>query len=145
MKKAMIKMKLNNKIIYIIWAFIGAVIFYLGFIFPNKQVSGMCIGLGAAFFCLGLGNFISKIIVKKIETEDIIRRKNIEVNDERNIRIREKAGAKTNQFMIYALSVLVLALGFMNAGIIIILMVSALLILQLIFSVYFSNYYSKRM
>lgn len=138
-------MKSNKKILYIIWALIGAALFYIGVILPNKPVSGMCIGLGAAFFCLGIGNFISKVIVSKIETEDITRRKNIEVNDERNIRIREKAGAKTNQLMIYALSVLVLTLGFMNAGIIIILMVSAVLILQLIFSVYFSNYYAKRM
>ncbi|QQZ59444.1 hypothetical protein JI735_22695 [Paenibacillus sonchi] len=54
-------------------------------------------------------------------------------------------GSTINRVLVYALSILVLALGFMGAGITIILMVSSLLLLELVLAIGLSNYYTKRM
>ncbi len=142
-------MKNNKTWFYIMLTAVGVMVFYLGgFVLIDeelKAVSGLCIGLGAAIFCLGLGNFIGALIISKTETEEILRRKNIEVNDERNTRIREKVGAKINQVVIYALSVIVLAMGFMRINIIAIVMVAAIFLLELVLAIALTNYYSQKM
>lgn len=142
-------MKRNRIWLYLLWAVIGVSSFYYGeFVLVDeklKMISGLCIGLGAAIFCLGIGNFIGALILSEVENEEFTRKKNIEVNDERNTRIREKVGAKTNQVVVYALSVIVLVMGFMQISIIAIIMISSVLLLQLVLAITLSNYYSKKM
>lgn len=140
--------KKNNMWIYAILTVIGAISIYMGgFVISEKlrMVSGLCIGLGAAIFSIGIGKFIGSFIISKVETEEIIRKKSIEVNDERNTRIREKVGAKINQILIYVLSVIVLALGFMRVNVVVIIMISSIFLLELILAIVLSNYYSKQM
>ena len=142
-------MKKNNLYLYLLMAAAGAGLFCIGefvLVAENlKAVSGSCIGLGAALFCLGVGNFIGKIIISKSENPEILRKKDIAVNDERNTRIREKVGAKINQIVLYALSLLVLALGFMGVDVKIILMVSSIFVLELVLAIGLTNHYSKLM
>jgi len=139
----------NKKWVFLLIAVIGAASFYVGgFIVINenlKAISGMCIGLGSALFCLGIGNFVIALTVSKVDRSNFEQRKNIEVNDERNIRIREKVGAKTNQVIFYMLCLIVLFMGFMQINIIAILMVSSVFIIELILTISLTNYYSKRM
>ena len=127
----------------------GGASFYLGGFVLNgeklKSISGLMIGLGAAVFCLGIGNLIGAFIMSKAENEQITRRKNIVVNDERNIRIREKVGAKINKITIYFLSAVVLALGFMGADVIFIIMISSVFVLELVLAIVLTDYYSKKM
>lgn len=142
-------MKKNKIWLYVLLAAIGAISVYIGgFILVEeriKMISGLCIGLGSAVFCLGIGNFIGAIIVSETENEEMTRRKNIEVNDERNTRIREKVGAKINQIVIYVITVIVLALGFMGVDVVIIIMISSVLLLELVLAIVLTNYYAKRM
>jgi len=142
-------MKKNKIWLYVLLAAIGAISVYTGgFILVEeriKMISGLCIGLGSAVFCLGIGNFIGAIIVSETENEEMTRRKNIEVNDERNTRIREKVGAKINQIVIYVITVIVLALGFMGVDVVIIIMISSVLLLELVLAIVLTNYYAKRM
>lgn len=142
-------MKKSKIWLYLLMAIIGTVSLYAGgFVLTGekvKMISGLCIGLGAAVFCLGIGNFVGALIISKTENEEILRIKNIEVNDERNTRIREKAGAKTNQIVVYALSLVVLAMGFMQIDLIAIVMVASILMLQLVLAIVLSNSYSKKM
>jgi hypothetical protein len=142
-------MKKNKAYLYLVMAVFGAGLFCLGeFVLTAenlKSVSGSCIGLGAAVFCLGVGNFIAKISISKTENQEILRKKAIAVNDERNTRIREKVGAKINQIVVYALSVLVLALGFMGVDVKVILMVSSIFVLELVLAVGLTDHYSKLM
>lgn len=112
---------------------------------PQKSLSGFCIGLGAAAFCLGVGKCIDTLLVSKTESAEMVRRKNIEVNDERNIRIREKVGAKINRIVLYVLSAMILVLGFMGADLLIILMPVGILVLELVLAVVLTNYYAKQM
>jgi uncharacterized membrane protein len=134
--------------LYALMTTAGAVSFYLGeFILVQenlKSFSGLCIGLGAAVFCLGIGNIIGTLLIPQTMNEKLTRQKNIEVMDERNTRIREKVGAKINQIVVYALSVVVLALGFMQASIIIILMVASIFLLEFVLTIVLTNYYSKK-
>jgi uncharacterized membrane protein len=69
----------------------------------------------------------------------------IEVNDERNTRIREKVGYMTSKIMNYVILVLVMALGFMNVNKMVLIMVASLLLIELALVIFFSNYFSKRM
>ena len=141
-------MKKNRIWLYVLLSAIGAISVYIGgFVLVEeklKMLSGLCIGLGSAVFCLGIGNFIGALIISKTENEEMTHRKNIEVNDERNMRIREKVGAKINQIVIYVISVIVLALGFMGVDVVIIIMISSVLLLELVLAIVLSNYYSKK-
>lgn len=142
-------MKRNKIVLYLLMILVGGISFYFGeFVLRAenvKMISSLCIGLGAAVFCLGIGNLIGAVIISKTENEEITRQEKIELNDERNIRIREKVGAKINQVVIYALCIIALAMGFMQVDIVAIVMVVAVLFLELILAITLSNYYSKRM
>lgn len=135
--------------IFLLPAIVGAVAVYFGgFVLTGPQyktVSGWCIGVGAAAFALGIGKFLDALILSKTQTEEIIRRKNIEVNDERNIRIREKIGFQISRVVNYALCALVLIMGLMRMPVAAILMVVAVILLEFILAIVLSNYYAKRM
>jgi len=142
-------MKKNKIWLYVLLSALGAISVYIGgFVLVEenlKMLSGLCIGLGAAVFCLGIGNFMGALIISKTENEEIKRHKSIEVNDERNTRIREKVGAKINQIVVYVITVIVLALGFMGTDVVIIIMLSSVLLLELVLAIVLTNYYSKKM
>ncbi len=142
-------MKKNKIWLYLLLAVMGALSFYVGeFVLVGeklKMISSLCIGLGSSVFGLGIGNFIGALVISKAKSEELIRKKNIEVNDERNTRIREKVGARINQVVIYALSVIVLAMGFMQINIIAIIMVASVFLLELVLTIALNSYYSKKM
>lgn len=75
--------------------------------------------------------------------EEVKKAKEIETNDERNTAIREKAGYKTCIAMNYVLCIFIIAIGLMGVDIEIILMAVAVLIIQIILVIYYSNHYSK--
>ena len=110
-----------------------------------RMISSLCIGFGSAMSAIGIGNLIRSFMVSKLEDEKMKRSKAIEMNDERNIRIKEKAGYMVSRIMNYMICVLVLALGFMNVDKMIIIMVALLLLVELILVIIFFNYYSKKM
>lgn len=129
--------------------FVGAVLLAAGgFIFTaegQKKLSGYCIGIGAAMAALGAGWLADSFLISAREDEEIRRIKEIEVNDERNVRIREKAGAMTARIMNYLLTVFIVVLGLTGADLYIILAAVGLLAAEFLLLVYFSSYYSGRM
>lgn len=144
---------MNKKKIWInlALAIIAAAAIYVGgFVLDSdvqsiKLISGLCLGLGTVALGFGINGVYRVLTYSKIEDEKIKRRKNIEVNDERNIRIRDKAGAKSNHIMVYVITVFVLALGFMDAPKMIIIMAACLLVVKLLLAIFLSNYYAKKM
>ncbi|MDP4152527.1 MAG: hypothetical protein Q8865_03655 [Bacillota bacterium] len=139
----------NKKWLYLLSAVVGAALLCLGkFVFSDesvKMISGLCYGVGAAVFALGIGKFIDAFIVSKTEKEEFTRKKNIEVNDERNIRIRERVGSKINHVMIYAITAVMLTMAYMDMGITAILLVASLFLIELVLCIVLFDYYSKRM
>lgn len=138
-----------KRILFILQALAGgALIFIGGFVLKGesiRMISGLCIGTGAAALALGLGWFVQSIIINAVETESIGKQKEIEIKDERNVRIREKSGYMVAKSMNYLLTAFILTLGFMNADKKIIIMAVILMSIQFILLIYFSNYYSKRL
>ncbi|HBS44709.1 MAG TPA: hypothetical protein DEA91_10095 [Paenibacillus sp.] len=100
----------------------GAIMVYMGgFILIDeklKGISGLLIGVGSVLTVLGVGNMVYSLWVNKpqnkVKNDEKIRMSKIEANDERKIRIREKAGWKTNIVNFYILMALTVVFSLMG-------------------------------
>ena len=92
------------------------------------------------------GNSIDNIlkhfsIKESLEAEKQLK---IEMKDERNTLIREKAGSKTNEYMLYINTVITLTLGFMGTEFWMLCLFDSLILAQGILSIFFYRYYDNR-
>lgn len=135
-----------QKIVYTILTAAGIILFILGFtvLSPEEysRISGIFIGIGVGLAAAGFSLLVTSISNSKL-SEDVKKVKEIETNDERNTLIREKAGYKTCIAMNYVLCIFIVAIGIMGADIEIIFMAVAVLIIQIVLVIYYSNHYSK--
>ena len=125
--------------------FAGAVCLLLSGILPLAEFPAQLLfGFGIALMILGFSNLLSQLIVSKTETEETVKVKRVEENDERNIRIRERAGFRTSQIILGALCICALTSAFANFELYVTLIFAGLILLQGILSVGFQMYYGKR-
>ena len=111
----------------------------------SNQITGICFGVGIALALLGFGHLAGKYVVRALMTAKIQEDSLREEHDERNIRVREKAGWNASRITIYILLFLTVTSAFMNLEfnvtilfILLILIESSLVTGSLI-------YYEKRM
>lgn len=139
----------NKKYLYIIMALAGITLLLLGaFVFNSEErmiFAGMCFGLGSVLAVFGIGNFVQTLIISDTKYTEIKKAQDIEINDERNIRIREKSGYMVAKVMNYLLCAFVLFLGFSKADLHIILIATFLIVVEFILLIAFSNHYSKKL
>ena len=125
--------------------FAGAVCLLLSGILPLAEFPAQLLfGFGIALMILCFSNLLSQLIVSKTETEDTVKVKRVEENDERNIRIRERAGFRTSQIILGALCICALTSAFANFELYVTLLFVGLILLHGILLVGFSIYYEKR-
>jgi len=125
--------------------FAGAVCLLLSEILPLAEFPAQLLfGFGIALMILGFSNLASQFVVSKTEKEETMRVKRVEENDERNIRIRERAGFRTSQVILGALCICALTSAFANFELYVTLIFAGLILLQGILSVGFLIYYEKR-
>ena len=125
--------------------FAGAVCLLLSGILPLPGFPAQLLfGFGFALIILGFSNLLSQFVVSKTETEETMKVKRVEENDERNIRIRERAGFRTSQIILGALCICALTSAFANFELYVTLIFVGLILLQGILSVGFQMYYGKR-
>lgn len=125
--------------------FAGAVCLLLSGILPLAEFPAQLLfGFGIALMILGFSNLLSQLIVSKTETEETVKVKRVEENDERNIRIRERAGFRTSQIILGALCICALTSAFANFELYVTLLFVGLILLHGILLVGFSIYYEKR-
>ena len=125
--------------------FAGAVCLLLSGILPLAEFPAQLLfGFGIALMILGFSNLLSQLIVSKTETEETMKVKRVEENDERNIRIRERAGWRTSQVILGVLCVCALTSAFANFELYVTLLFVGLILLHGILLVGFSIYYEKR-
>jgi len=140
---------MKKKVLYLLVSLIGIALLLAGlFLFTTdetKLYSGLCTGIGSAVAVLGIGSFILSIVTPSLEAAEIKKQKEIEVKDERNTAIREKAGYMVARCMNYVITAFIFTLAFMGADKVIILMAASLIVIELVMTIVFSNYYSKRM
>ncbi len=86
---------------------------------------------------------ILKLFAAKNSTK-VEKQLEIEIKDERNTLIREKAGSKTNEYMLYLNTVIVFILGFMGAEFWMLCLFGSLILAQGVLSVFLYNYYDTR-
>ena len=125
--------------------FAGAVCLLLSGILPLAEFPAQLLfGFGFALLILGFSNLLSQFVVSKTETEETVKVKRVEENDERNIRIRERAGFRTSQIILGALCICALTSAFANFELYVTLIFVGLILLHGILLVGFSIYYEKR-
>lgn len=140
---------MNKKYQAIVYTFLivtGIILFTVGFTILSPEeysrMSGVFIGIGIGLAVMSFSLLLTSILNSRLP-DDIKKIKEIEVNDERNALIREKSGYKTCIAMSYVLCIFIIAIGLMGADLEIILMAIAVLAIQFILIIYYSNKYSK--
>lgn len=90
---------------------------------------------------------IVKYLSCKIEgdTPEKKRKYDVEFNDERTVLIRERAGSKTNSTMLYLMCLVVFIFIILDAPLIYMIIIGILLFAQGILSIFYYNYYDKRL
>ena len=137
-------MKNKNYPLYLILLVIGILLMagglYYGKSSGENQLSSVATGIGIALFGIAIGKLATLLVM----TPEGQKKQDIDLKDERNVAIREKAAWKTNNIMITVLSVIGFALVFSDNLFAAILVVCAIMI-QSVSIVVYSNYYSKKL
>jgi len=102
------------------------------------------ISLAIALLIFGrsIDNILKLFAIK--ESIEVKKQLEIEMKDERNTLIREKAGSKTNEYILYLNTVITIVLGFMNVEFWILCLFGSLILAQGILSISLYNYYANR-
>jgi uncharacterized membrane protein len=110
----------------------------------QKRLSGWCFGLGAAAAALGWGRLAESFLVSAAQTEESRRAEEIERRDERNIRVRERAGYMACRVMGLLLLVLTVILG-LASDVTAVVVTASLILGQLLLVIGFQAYYYRHM
>lgn len=78
------------------------------------------IGIGCGLFGQGMGGVIERSVLKK--HPELIKQKEIGVNDERNQQISNRAKAKAYDMMVFVFGALMIALALMNVDLAVVLL-----------------------
>jgi uncharacterized membrane protein len=137
----------KNIFAYVIGLVIGIVLILLAvFVFTGSTtLNGACYGIGAALIALSAGFLIGKSIIKSAETPESLKVQAVEVNDERNIRIRERAGWNTTRIFTPILCFLTLASALIGVELYVTLTACGLVVLLAGLSIGSQIYYDKRL
>jgi hypothetical protein len=129
-----IKMKSGTKqLLYILGIAAGIALVIAGIFFKDAELKGLmgvCVGVGAGL----IGMFIANLVTLRIERKhpEAFIRKNIDVNDERNTVIRDKAGAKSNSIIMLAIMpILTLVFILVDTELYVILTMASLILLNI--------------
>ena len=137
-------MKTKNLKLYTMLLVLGTLLVIAGKLADlGDNLTGIFIGGGAGLFGLSVAQIIIIAIAKK--NPEFERKTSIEENDERNIAINNKAKAKGFNAMSYILTILMLIFVFINADLLIILLLVFAYLLVYIVCAFYLNKYSKEM
>ena len=108
-----------------------------------KALSGVCIGVGAGLFGMSVANLVTYRM--RASHPEVFAKKDIEVNDERNTIVRDKAGAKVNGILMIILAVITLVFVLLDVELYVSLTLAGLILLQgVLYTAYFS-YFNNRL
>lgn len=81
----------------------------------------VCIGIGCGLFGQGMGGVIERSILKK--HPEVLKQKEIEVKDERNQEIGNRAKAKAYDLMVFVFGALMVSFALMGVDLIVVLLI----------------------
>jgi hypothetical protein len=137
----------TKQILYILGIAAGIALVIAGIFFKDAELKGLmgvCVGVGAGL----IGMFIANLVTLRIERKhpEAFIRKNIDVNDERNTVIRDKAGAKSNSIIMLAIMpILTLVFILVDTELYVILTMAGLILLNIALYIGYANYYNNRL
>jgi len=137
----------TKQILYILGIAAGIALVIAGIFFKDAEIKGLmgvCVGVGAGL----IGMFIANLVTLRIERKhpEAFIRKNIDVNDERNTVIRDKAGAKSNSIIMLAIMpILTLVFILVDTELYVILTMAGLILLNIALYIGYANYYNNRL
>ena len=143
----------NNKIgKYVILSIIGFIICVTGLLLVKSMPDAqgimrtfpyICIGIGTGIFGQNLGTVISSLVLRKDPLS--AKRIEIEMKDERNTAIRNKAKAKAYDLMVMVLGALMLVFTLMQVELYVILVFIAAYLFIVFSSIYYLSKFQKEM
>ena len=135
---------MQKKSMFYITAIIISVIMIIGsqFVELNSH-AGILLGTGAGV----LGANIAKLYFINLEKKnpDIVKENEIELKDERNILIRQRAKAKSADIMQWLIMLIAYLTIFVNAPLWITLLIVGIFVLYNIIQIYYINKFNKEM
>lgn len=108
-----------------------------------KALPFVLIGIGCGLFGQGVGNIISQKVMRN--NPDIQKQKEIEVKDERNTAIRNRAKAKAYDMMVFVFGALMLAFALMGVDMIAVLLLVFAYLYVIGYGIYYRSKYEKEM
>ncbi len=142
----------KNGTYYTITAAAGILILLLGGFFLKtvtdpqgimKTLPYICIGIGCGTFGCGMGNVISRNVMKK--HPDIQKQSDIDRNDERYIAIANRSKAKAFDITIFVFGALMLSYALMSFDLTAILLLVFAYLFIIASWIYYLNKYNKEM
>ncbi|QJD85671.1 hypothetical protein [Cohnella herbarum] len=138
---------------WVLLTIVGASAAYMGeFILIEeklKGIAGLLFGVGSVLVVLGLGNMVHLLWLNKpknkVKYDAKIRTSKIEAKDERKIRIKEKAGWKTNIIIFYILMALTVVFSLIGIDKIVVTVLSGVFVFQIGLGIFLFNHYAKKM
>jgi hypothetical protein len=137
----------TKQLLYILGIAAGIALVIAGIFFKDAELKGLmgvCVGVGAGL----IGMFIANLVTLRIEQKhpEAFIKKNIDVNDERNTVIRDKAGAKSNSIIMLAIMpILTLVFILVDTELYVILTMAGLILLNIALYIGYANYYNNRL
>ena len=137
----------SKQFLYILGIIAGIALVIAGIFLKDAQLKGLmgvCLGVGAGL----IGMFTANLITLRIESKHpkAFIKKNIEVNDERNIIVKDKAGAKANSIiMMMIVPIITLVFVLINVELYVTLTMVGLILLNVGLYIGYFNYYNNRL
>ena len=103
----------------------------------------VCIGIGSGLFGHGMGNMISERTIGK--DPDLVKKMNIEKNDERNIAIANRAKGKAFDMMTFVFGALMLSFALMEVDTVALLLLVFAYLFVHGFAIYYRFKFEKEM
>ena len=135
---------MQKKSTFYITALSISIIMIIGSLFVElNSLSGLLLGTGAGVFGANIAKLYSINLEKK--NPDIRKENEIELKDERNILIRQRAKAKSADIIQWLIMLIAYLEIFVNAPLWIILLTVGIFVLYNIIQIYYINKFNKEM
>lgn len=131
---------------YISTLVLGIALIALSFAFQGeevKNIAGVLIGIGAGLFGMSLSNLLMKRIEQK--NPEIVKQKEVELKDERNEMIRNRAKARSGDIIQWFIIGLAFVMILLNSSLCLILISVGIFLLYHVISICFMSKFQKEM
>ena len=128
---------------YVMAITISVIMIILSQFVELNSLSGLLLGTGAGVFGANIAKLYSINLEKK--NPDMIKENEIELQDERNVLIRQRAKAKSADITQWLIMVIAYLEIFVNAPLWIILLTVGIFVLYNIIQIYYVNKFNKEM